>query len=245
MTEAWEDAQSAINLANKVMIAQTNKHRKDARQYSVGDLVLLEAVNLKIKSGPGTVKKFQSKRVGPYPIIKKVGRSAYKLQLPPRWQISPTFNESLLTPYVEPNTGIGPKARPPPDEIEGEEEYEVESIIDSRAYGRHKTLQYLVKWQGYGEEENSWEPASSVKNAAEEVTGFHERHPEKPGPAPPRPPRQTTAQGKKKAAPALEAPRRSARHNRTVVSDFYAAERSNPTGWIEDVDDSADSDGGV
>ena len=245
MKEAWEDAQSAIKMANEVMTTQANKHRKDARPYKIGDEVLLEAVNLKIKKGPGAVKKFQSKRVGPYTIIKKVGRSAYKLRLPPKWKIHPTINESLLMPYVKPDTGIGPSTRPPPDDIEGEEEYKVEGIIDSRLHGRHKTLQYLVKWQGYGQEENSWEPAPSVKNAAEEVEEFHRRHPEKPGPVTPRPPRQTVAQGKKKAAPAPEAPRRSARHNRSVVSDFYAAEGSNPTGWIESMDDSAESDGGV
>ena len=79
MKEMWEDAQSAIKMANEVLTTQANKHRKDARQYNIGDEVLLEAINLKIKKGPRAFKKFQSKRVGPYTIVKTVGRSAYKL----------------------------------------------------------------------------------------------------------------------------------------------------------------------
>jgi hypothetical protein len=39
--------------------------------------------------------------------------------------------------------------RPPPDLIDGEEEYEVESILKSRRYGRGRKVQYLVKWKGY------------------------------------------------------------------------------------------------
>jgi hypothetical protein len=36
--------------------------------------------------------------------------------------------------------------------VEGEEEYEVEEILNARYFRRR--LQYLVKWQGYGNEDN-------------------------------------------------------------------------------------------
>ncbi len=46
------------------------------------------------------------------------------------------------------------KPPPLPEIIEDEEHYEVEEILDSRLYcGK---LQYLVKWKGFGYEENSW-----------------------------------------------------------------------------------------
>ena len=40
--------------------------------------------------------------------------------------------------------------------IEGEEEYEVEAIIDSRRFGRGRKLQYLVHWKGYPVADQSW-----------------------------------------------------------------------------------------
>ena len=98
--------------------------------------MLLETINLNLKGGPGAVKKLQAKRAGPYTITKKVSLSAYKLRLPRDWKIHPVFNESLLTPFVESEVKDASTARPPPDEIEGEEEYEVEKIIDSICVSR-------------------------------------------------------------------------------------------------------------
>ena len=46
--------------------------------------------------------------------------------------------------------------RPPPDLIDGEEEYEVEEILQSRKFRRGRKVQYLVKWKGYPESDNQW-----------------------------------------------------------------------------------------
>jgi hypothetical protein len=46
--------------------------------------------------------------------------------------------------------------RPAPELVDGEEEYSVEKILDSRHFGRRRRLQYLVKWEGYPDAENMW-----------------------------------------------------------------------------------------
>jgi hypothetical protein len=46
--------------------------------------------------------------------------------------------------------------RPTPELIDGEEEYSVEKILDSRRFGRRRRLQYLVKWEGYPDSDNMW-----------------------------------------------------------------------------------------
>jgi hypothetical protein len=37
---------------------------------------------------------------GPYKIIEKINDNAYKLELPPEFGVSPTFNITNLTPYL-------------------------------------------------------------------------------------------------------------------------------------------------
>ena len=49
--------------------------------------------------------------------------------------------------------------------------------MDSRVSGQWKKLQYLVAWDGYGPEENSWEPAKNFHNALDAVDEFHKTHP--------------------------------------------------------------------
>jgi hypothetical protein len=46
--------------------------------------------------------------------------------------------------------------QPAPELIDGEEEYSVEKILDSRHFSRRRRLQYLVKWEGYPDVENMW-----------------------------------------------------------------------------------------
>ena len=50
---------------------------------------------------------------------------------------------------------------------DGEEEYEVEGILNHRI--RNRTTEYYVKWKGYDHEENSWEPEANLRPHAEEL----------------------------------------------------------------------------
>ena len=54
----------------------------------------------------------------------------------------------------------------------------VEEILNSRVFRRR--LQYLVKWEGYGMEGNTWEYSENVDNAPEKVADFHRRNPAAP-----------------------------------------------------------------
>jgi len=82
---------------------------------------------------------------GPFKISEVLGPVTYQLKLPIRWKIHNVFHRKLLTPYCETNIHGKNFPKPPPDLINGEEEYEVESIRDHRKGG--KGYQYLVVWK--------------------------------------------------------------------------------------------------
>jgi hypothetical protein len=95
-------------------------------------------------------------------------------------KIHPVFHVLLLTSLKPDEYGREPPQPPPIITPDKEEEFEVEEILDSRIVRRK--LQYLVKWIGYGPEDNSWEPAGKVENAQEAVEAFHRCHPRRPWP---------------------------------------------------------------
>lgn len=66
---------------------------------------------------------------------------------------------------------------PEPVYLEGEDEpeYEVEKILDSRI--RWRRMEYLVKWKGYDDRHNSWEPVTNLANAKWSITMFHKKNP--------------------------------------------------------------------
>ena len=100
--------------------------------------------------------KLAPKRHGPFKITRVLSPITYQLELPPQWKIHDVFHIDLLTPYHETETHGANFTQPPPDLIDGEEEYEVEEILDSRRYGRGRKVQYLVKWKGYPSSDNQW-----------------------------------------------------------------------------------------
>jgi hypothetical protein len=148
LKEARVQARDAMIKAQQSWV----KHR-DMPKYKEGDLVWLEGKNLRINQ---PTAKLAPRRHGPFKIIQVMSAVNYRLELPTQWSIHPVFHIDLLTPYKE-TTMHGPNFTwPAPELIDGEEEYSVEKILDSRHFGRRRCLQYLVKWEGYPDADNMW-----------------------------------------------------------------------------------------
>jgi Chromo (CHRromatin Organisation MOdifier) domain len=127
--------------------------------YQIGSEVWLDATNL---CTMGTNTKIDPLQYRPFWIIKEVLPVAYQLELPSEWKIHDVFHTSLLSPYTETDMHGPNFVHPPPDLVGGEQEYEVEHIINHRRTGQGKALQYLIKWKGYPESDNTWEPTSHL-----------------------------------------------------------------------------------
>jgi len=63
-----------------------------------------------------------------------------------------------------------------PDIVEGQEEWVVSKVLDSRRKGRKKRLQYLLAWEGFPDVDNTWEFEEDVF-APDLIKEFHEKNP--------------------------------------------------------------------
>jgi hypothetical protein len=142
-------------------------------QFKKGDRIWLEAKNLTL---PYQTRKLAPGCHGPFVITKQVSPVAYQLGLPPTWTIHDVFHASLLTPYHETKEHGVNYSHPPPEMVDGEEEFEVETIIGHRFFGRGRKLQYLVRWKGYSAADDTWEPQEQVF-APQKIMKYHQAHP--------------------------------------------------------------------
>ncbi len=105
------------------------KTKTPIRQFTEGERVWLSGRNLPL---PHPSRKLAPKRFGPFPITHKISPVAYRLALPNTMRIHDVFHTDLLTPFVE-TEAYGPAFTPlPPDLVEGQEEQEIEAILDVR-----------------------------------------------------------------------------------------------------------------
>ena len=81
-------------------------------------------------------RKLDVRRLGPYEIMEAVGRSAFRLQLPPSMQVHPVFHVNLLEPHVANAFPGRVVPRPLPEIVDSYEEFEVHKILDSRILRR-------------------------------------------------------------------------------------------------------------
>lgn len=164
------------NLANAQakQTRQANKHRREP-DFKVGDEVFVRQKNWTSKR-PSRKLDWQSR--GPFPIVGMEGHS-YRLQLPEHMKMNPVFHADRLR-KASSNPMPGQQAVPEePEEINGEPEWSVEEVLNSRV--NRNTLQYQVRWEGCDPDE-TWYPAQNFIGAPNRVKDFHEKYPEAAGP---------------------------------------------------------------
>jgi len=103
-------------------------HRKLDPNLQSRDIVWLLPCNIK-NTRPS--KKLDYKKIVLCKILARIGTSAYKLALPASMAIHNTFHISLLEPYQDNQFPSHIKEPPHTSEIEGEDKYELEKIINS------------------------------------------------------------------------------------------------------------------
>ena len=174
LAESRRFLQEELAKARESQSKYYNQHRTPM-EFEVGDQVSLSGKNLRSKR-PN--KKLDNKRYGPFKITEKIGRNAYRLELPSTYGIHPVFHVSLLEPFHI-REGEEPK-RPPPVLLHDAEAWDVEKVLNDKMY--RKQRYYLVRWEEYPPEEDTWEPETALaEDAPESIEDYwHEQGMEPP-----------------------------------------------------------------
>jgi len=167
-------ARSEMRYAQTRQQDNTDNHRTPAPVFLPNDMVWIDGWFWRTQCPS---RKLENKHHGPFRVIQAVGTHAYELDLPNTVRKHRVFPVSLL--HLAADDPFPGQIPPPalPVVVDGEEEWEVEEILDSRRIrGR---LQYLVKWRGYAEP--TGEPEEYLAEV-QAVDVFHARYPGKPAP---------------------------------------------------------------
>ena len=163
----WEEVLAVHEIA-RVQIME--RWRSTFTPFKKGDCIWLDTRNLKTNHH----KKIAPKREGPFEITDVMGPVTYWINLPESWKIHNVFHASLLRQYKETEVYGANYPRPPPEIEEGEEIYEVESILKHHQRGRG--YQYFIKWSGYPISEASWEPEHMFSEDGNLLKHYKEWH---------------------------------------------------------------------
>ncbi|KAI0998999.1 hypothetical protein K3495_g9197 [Podosphaera aphanis] len=142
--------------------------------FNTGDFVMLRLhKGYTIPSAKLITKKLQQQFVGPFRITERIGKLAYRLDIPKNWKIHPVVTIAQLEPTLDPrNDPYNRQIKPdPPIQVDGVLEQEIKKILGKRLIKRRgkDILQYLVTWVGHGPEHDEWIDYKKLKNAQEAV----------------------------------------------------------------------------
>ena len=166
--------QASMKHAHESQKKYANRRRSPAPDFKEGQLVLLKRTNIRTDRPSD---KLDLKLLGPFKILRIVGSSAYRLDLPATMKVHPTFHVSLLEPYHS-NDLPARRPAPPPEPIvddDGDLRYHVKTILKSRLHRR--AFQYFVRWAGYDANSDSWIPHTELDDDDPLVLEFHTKHP--------------------------------------------------------------------
>ncbi|KZV51588.1 hypothetical protein F511_10541 [Dorcoceras hygrometricum] len=152
-----------LERAQQRMIRDANVHRRDV-MYELGDTVFLKLRPHRQQSVCSRIfQKLAPKYFGPFVVTQRIGKVAYKLQLPVGSRIHPVFHVSQLKKAVGKHANV--QELPAGLEQDLSFNYEPLRVVGHRQKKQVGILvpQVLVQWKGKAPEEATWEDAADFQ----------------------------------------------------------------------------------
>ncbi|WOG96248.1 hypothetical protein DCAR_0415582 [Daucus carota subsp. sativus] len=164
------DLQFHLLQSQQRMKAAADTHRRD-EVFEVGDQVFLKLQPYRQSSlARRPFEKLASRFYGPFLVLEKVGKVAYKLELPASSRIHPVFHISQLKRFI----GTAPVSPNIPDQLSPELELvvEPEEVLAVRQVhqGNSAHMEVLIKWKGLPTFEATWE---DITLTSQRFPSFH------------------------------------------------------------------------
>lgn len=178
------DAEQSLRLAAFMMKEQYDRGHQHI-SFEVGDYVYIRLFKgYNIAANAGLPKKIAQQYAGPFRVLARVGRLAYRLDLPASWNIHPVLSVAMLEPapkISDPFNRDRNNAQPTHDERfpEDADRFNVERIMAKRVRrigrARHEYTEYLVRWEGFDGSHDEWIRQEELDGAAEMIQQFEDR----------------------------------------------------------------------
>lgn len=162
--DAVTSAQKKMQAAQDRQTSYANRKRRDV-SFKEGDMCLLSSDGINPPSASTNAVKLQPKFYGPYPIVEVLSPLTYRLELPDHFKIHDVFHISKLRQFHTDG-----RLQPPPPPVDFEDDgvpnYKVAAIHKHRppTSPPDQARTYLVEWEGYQEEDWTWERRATVEH---------------------------------------------------------------------------------
>lgn len=170
-----KELQASLELAQEIQKRNYDAGVREQPTFQAGEKVWLEHTNI-TTDRPSA--KLGHRRLGPFPIEKRISATAYRLTLPPTMRSHPVFHVSLLSPYHSSTIPGHIQAPPPKIIVKDGADFEVSRVLNARYFG--DDLMYEVRFAHRPHEEDSWISVDELNrwpSNAKKLSDFYERNP--------------------------------------------------------------------